>query len=189
MCVGHFAMIIIADGFKQTKLSKIFINTLYATNSFLTLFKAVILYKKSNQIEIFLLKMDKIPFFPAPDERATKDLITKRIERLRKLLCMLFASVVVVILTEPLITLKITEARPISIWYPFEWKGKLNLCLILYLYEGALAICFATTLVSIDTFLGSVLQIIGGQLESLGYRLRSLPTDNGNVANRIKKMC
>lgn len=118
-----------------------------------------------------------------------KELITKRIERLRKLLCVLFSSVVVAIFVEPLLTRKITETRPIPIWYPFEWERKLYLSLTLYLYEIAVTISLLIIIVSIDTFVGSVLLIIGGQLESLGYRLKSLSTDNGSIWRMQFKNC
>lgn len=68
ICVSGTGLVTI-DGFQQTKLSRIFVNALYSANGLLTLLKAVILYKKSNQIEIFLLKMDEISFFSALDER------------------------------------------------------------------------------------------------------------------------
>ncbi|CAD7083815.1 unnamed protein product [Hermetia illucens] len=78
-----------------------------------------------------------------------------------------------------------TTSRTLPTWYPFEWEGKLGLCFILFTYELCAGFTFVILEVVVDTFMACLLLIIGGQLESLGYRFKNLPADNA-IMWRIK---
>ncbi|XP_037917387.1 odorant receptor 94a-like [Hermetia illucens] len=101
----------------------------------------------------------------------------------------LFISVVTSMILPTVVLGKVTTARSLPNWYPFEWEGKLGLCLLLLLFEYSAAFTFITLDIVGDIFLASVLLIIGGQLESLGYRLKNLPSKDTKMWQIKFKEC
>ncbi|CAD7086811.1 unnamed protein product [Hermetia illucens] len=172
--------------FHQTEFTDFIISPLYTINATLVLLKAVNFCIKTQEIEHFLGQIDKVP---EAGEKDTKEATVRRIKILSMIHGFLFIFVVTSKILPTVVLGKVTTTRPIPIWYPFEWEGKLGLCLLLLLFEYSSAYTLITLAIIGDIFLTSVLLIIGGQLESLGYRLKNLPSKDTTMWRIIFKEC
>ncbi|CAD7086809.1 unnamed protein product [Hermetia illucens] len=181
-CIGPLIVAsIFAAGLHQTDFTDTIISPLYTANIILIFLKILNVYIKTQKIEDFLDQMDKVPFFPEAGEKDTKHSTVQKVRFLPIILAVLFISVSLVVLFAPVVLGKMTTARSIPTWYPFEWEGKFGLCFVLFIFEFVVAVTFATLVVTTDTFLACVLLIIGGQFESLGYRFKDLPKNNATI--------
>ncbi|CAD7086808.1 unnamed protein product [Hermetia illucens] len=176
--VSLSTVLMFVSSFQQTEFVEIIITPLYTGNAVLTMVKTLIFYIKTEKIKNFLSKLDKIPFFTEVGEKDTKISTVRKIKLLPKILGVLLTSLCSSVLLTPVILGEITTVRTLPNWYPFEWEGKVGLCSVLFIFEFSASFTYIILHLTADTFMACVLLIIGGQLQSLGYRLKNLPVED-----------
>lgn len=179
--VSLSTVLMFVSSFQQTEFVEIIITPLYTGNAVLTMVKTLIFYIKTEKIKNFLSKLDKIPFFTEVGEEDTKTSTVRKIKLLPKILGVLLTSLCSSVLLTPVILGEITTVRTLPNWYPFEWEGKVGLCSVLFIFEFSASFTYIILHLTADTFMACVLLIIGGQLESLGYRLKNLPVEDATM--------